>query len=214
MNRSCAVTITAQAIVAFPSATQPNSSRKSRQVSDGGPPDRRSGFLTCLRCRPRRRWSRAPLPGFWPVPTWRGRLALEAVARSLELANLHHDRRGAIPAAVEARVTRVVRLIERDPGDESFTLQRLAREAGLSPYHFLRTFHRVTGTTPHQYLTRNRLRHAATRLVEDAEPVIDVALDSGYADVSNQPRLPSRIRHEPAAVSPPVLMTPRSPAGA
>ena len=112
-------------------------------------------------------------------------LALVAVARALELASLHHGRRGAIPPAVEARVTRVVRLIERGPGDEPFTLQRLAREAGLSPYHFLRTFHRVTGATPHQYLTRTRLRRAAARLVEDAEPVIGVALDSGYADVSN-----------------------------
>jgi AraC family transcriptional regulator len=112
-------------------------------------------------------------------------LALEAVTRALELANLRHDRRAAIPPAVEARVTRVARLIERGPGDEPFTLHRLAREAGLSPYHFLRTFHRVTGATPHQYLTRTRLRRAATRLVEDGESVIDVAFDSGYADVSN-----------------------------
>ena len=112
-------------------------------------------------------------------------LALETLTRALELANLREDRPGAIPPGVEARVTRVARLIERGPGDEPFTLQRLAREAGLSPYHFLRTFHRVTGVTPHQYLTRSRLRRAAARLIEDGEPVIDVALDSGYADVSN-----------------------------
>jgi len=112
-------------------------------------------------------------------------LALEAAARGLELANLGHDRPGAIPPGVEARVTRVARLIERDSGDEPFTLQRLAREAGSSPYHFLRTFHRVTGVTPHQYLTRSRLRRAATRLVQGAAPVIDVAFDSGYTDVSN-----------------------------
>ena len=65
------------------------------------------------------------------------------------------------------------------------SLERLAREAGLSPYHFLRTFERVTGITPYQYVLRSRLRDAAARLLAESGKVVDVAFDCGFSDVSN-----------------------------
>jgi AraC family transcriptional regulator len=61
----------------------------------------------------------------------------------------------------------------------------LAREARLGAYHFLRTFQRLTGVTPHQYVMRARLRDAAARLARGRAKVLDVALDSGFGDVSN-----------------------------
>jgi len=48
-------------------------------------------------------------------------------------------------------------MIDRNPSSR-LTLGSLAREAGLSPYHFLRTFERLAGLTPHQYVLRARLR--------------------------------------------------------
>jgi AraC-like DNA-binding protein len=92
---------------------------------------------------------------------------------------------GAPPSA-EAGVTRVVRSIERHP-DASLTLASLAREARLSPFHFLRIFERMTGLTPHQYILRARLREAAIRLAdkERTMKVIDIALDCGFGDVWN-----------------------------
>ncbi len=94
------------------------------------------------------------------------------------------DANSAPPSAV-ARVTRAVRAIERSP-DAELSLGRLAREAGLSPYHFLRTFERLTGLTPHQYVLRARLREAAIRLAaEHRAKILDIALDSGFGDVSN-----------------------------
>lgn len=64
-------------------------------------------------------------------------------------------------------------------------LVRLAREAGLSPDHFLRIFESLTGATPHRYLLRTRLRAAAARLAMDSAKILDVALDAGFGDVSN-----------------------------
>jgi AraC-like DNA-binding protein len=64
-------------------------------------------------------------------------------------------------------------------------LADLARRAGQSPYHFLRTFKAVTGVTPHQWLLRARLREAARRLATSHAPVTEIALDVGFEDLSN-----------------------------
>jgi AraC-like DNA-binding protein len=68
---------------------------------------------------------------------------------------------------------------------DDIDLERVAGEVALSPFHFLRVFARVLGVTPHQYLVRSRLRHAARLLAENEEPVTAVALEVGYADLSN-----------------------------
>lgn len=87
-----------------------------------------------------------------------------------------------------ARITEIVRAIERQPS-RPLTLDDLARDARLNPYHFLRTFTRVTGLTPHQYILRARLREAALRLADHdrmpPEKILDVAFECGFEDVSN-----------------------------
>jgi AraC family transcriptional regulator len=81
---------------------------------------------------------------------------------------------------------------------EPIGLDSIARETGLSVFHFLRTFGRVFGVTPHQYLVRSRLRHAARLLAEDARAVTGVAFDVGFNDLSNF----IRTFHSAAGVSP------------
>jgi AraC-like DNA-binding protein len=68
---------------------------------------------------------------------------------------------------------------------EPLTLPDLADAAGFSPYHFLRVFRRVTGTTPHQYLVGARLRLAARLLLDTDQRVTDIAYDVGFQDLSN-----------------------------
>lgn len=68
---------------------------------------------------------------------------------------------------------------------EAVDLDAAAAQVGSSRYHFLRLFARVVGVTPHQYLIRCRLRRAARLLAEDPRPVTQVALDCGFADLSN-----------------------------
>ncbi|MEM5385501.1 AraC family transcriptional regulator [Paraburkholderia phymatum] len=87
-------------------------------------------------------------------------------------------------ASAWARVTQIVRVIDEAP-DAPHTLASLARMCGLSDFYFLRTFERVTGVTPHQYVLRARLRHAALRLAGEDAKIVDIALDSGFNDVSN-----------------------------
>jgi AraC family transcriptional regulator len=85
------------------------------------------------------------------------------------------DRRRAVDAAL--------RIDERFA--DSIDLHGMAADSGLSPFHFLRSFASVLGVTPHQYLVRSRLRHAARLLADEARPITDVAFDVGFGDLSN-----------------------------
>jgi len=82
--------------------------------------------------------------------------------------------------------------------EEAIDLDSAASEVGLSPFHFLRLFSKVVGVTPHQYLVRSRVRRAARLLADDRRSITDVALDVGFADLSNF----VRTFHRAAGVSP------------
>lgn len=98
------------------------------------------------------------------------------------------DRRRAVEAAlwIDAHSHRPIEL------DDA------AGEAGLSPFHFLRLFSNVLGVTPHQYLVRSRLRHAARLLPDRDRAITDIAYDVGFGDLSNF----VRTFHRAAGVSP------------
>jgi AraC-like DNA-binding protein len=98
------------------------------------------------------------------------------------------DRRRAVEAA----------LWLDEHSHEAVDLDGAAAQAGLSPFHFLRMFAKVIGATPHQYLVRLRLRHAARLLADDSRSITDIALDVGFADLSNF----VRTFHRAAGVSP------------
>lgn len=83
----------------------------------------------------------------------------------------------------QQRITRALRHIEARTSTP-ITVGRLASEAAMSPYHFLRTFRHVVGMTPHQFLLRLRLQDAAVQLRHSAQPVLDIALNAGFADLS------------------------------
>lgn len=69
--------------------------------------------------------------------------------------------------------------------EQPLSLADVAREAGLSSFHFLRLFAGVLGVTPHQYIVRSRLRRAARLLTQTDRPITEVAFDAGFADLSN-----------------------------
>jgi AraC family transcriptional regulator len=166
-----------------------------RVATDAGVPGARPDFRM-LRLPPLRAFSTlvaralAGLAGSADV-AWE-ELSLQLAAQAVQLGGGSlRDPKGPTASAV-ARVTRAVRFIERNiernidrNPEAALTLGSLAREAGLSPYHFLRTFECLTGVTPHKYVLRARLREAAMRLAAEPARVLDIALDCGFGDVSN-----------------------------
>lgn len=62
-------------------------------------------------------------------------------------------------------------------------LDRAAREACLSPFHFQRLFTRTFGETPHSFLTRLRMDHARQLLAAGELPVTEICLEVGYSSL-------------------------------
>lgn len=69
----------------------------------------------------------------------------------------------------------------RDP----LTLAEIAREAAMTPAGFSRHFKRVTGRNVSTFLNELRIGHAARLLGETTRTVGDIAVDSGFATLSN-----------------------------
>lgn len=68
------------------------------------------------------------------------------------------------------------------------TVNDLSREVGLSAYHFIRTFKRTTGESPHQYLLRCRLERAHELLKTGNFRVSEVSNSVGFYDQSHLDR--------------------------
>lgn len=67
---------------------------------------------------------------------------------------------------------------------EDITLDELAAEAQLSPFHFARMFKQSVGVPPRVYLTQLRMERACELLEQTDLPITEIALEVGYS--SNQ----------------------------
>ncbi|HZZ23721.1 MAG TPA: AraC family transcriptional regulator [Roseiarcus sp.] len=110
-------------------------------------------------------------------------LALRLIERVIGAMTGHRHTQAAPTGREARRVVEAIRLVESDAA-RPMELKEMAAVAGMSKYHFLRVFRRLTGVTPHQYLISARLRRAALALASSRRPVIAIALDSGFGDLS------------------------------
>ncbi|GEP00688.1 bifunctional transcriptional activator/DNA repair enzyme protein Ada [Methylobacterium haplocladii] len=82
--------------------------------------------------------------------------------------------RDEVQAEAVARACRLIEEAETPPA-----LDALAQAAGMSPYHFHRTFRRITGVTPKAYAGAHRAGRVATGL-RAARTVTEAVYDAGY----------------------------------
>jgi AraC family transcriptional regulator len=122
---------------------------------------------------------------------------LAFAARFVELASARARAAPAASPADRGRAVEAALWIDAH-AHEPLALEDTARRAGLSPFHFLRVFSRVLGLSPHQYLVRARLRHAARFLADPGRSITDIAYAVGFGDLSNF----VRTFHRAAGVSP------------
>jgi AraC family transcriptional regulator len=82
--------------------------------------------------------------------------------------------------------------------EDEFSLTRLAREAGVSEFHFSRAFKRTTGFKPSQYFINLRMERARRLLRETNRSIIEIGLNVGYTSPSHF----ARIFHREVGISP------------
>ncbi|MEI9950317.1 MAG: AraC family transcriptional regulator [Pseudomonadota bacterium] len=80
-----------------------------------------------------------------------------------------------------------VRARLHDEFTETLSLERLAKEVGLSKFHVARCFKEATGVAPHQYQKLLRLQ-SARRQIERGVCVREAAAASGFADEAHLSR--------------------------
>jgi transcriptional regulator GlxA family with amidase domain len=68
---------------------------------------------------------------------------------------------------------------------EPLDLEALARAAHVSPRHFSRSFRRIFGETPHQYLLTRRIERARHLLRTTELQVVEVCLAVGFTSVGS-----------------------------
>lgn len=78
----------------------------------------------------------------------------------------------------EAILSTLIHIQTHLEGD--LNLNMLAERVGFSAYHYHRIFREVIGEPVKQYLRRLRIERAAYRLKVSEEPILQIALDSGF----------------------------------
>ncbi|MEG6523031.1 AraC family transcriptional regulator [Desulfotomaculum sp. 1211_IL3151] len=107
------------------------------------------------------------------------------------LVKLIRHFKGMLPAKIEKKQTiltsnhinKVIEMI-REYYNRNFSLGDLAREANLSPYHFIRAFKNQTGKTPYDYLINIRIEKAK-ELMHLNLNITDICLLCGFNNHSH-----------------------------
>jgi AraC-like DNA-binding protein len=69
--------------------------------------------------------------------------------------------------------------------DQPLTLEAIAKEAALSPYHLHRSFRRLFRESPHEYWTRRRVERAAALLRSSDMPVTEICFACGFQSLGS-----------------------------
>lgn len=105
---------------------------------------------------------------------------LKAAARDVRQRNEPSDPR--IDRAIDYIRTHVTK---------SIALEDVAREVGMSRFHFCRVFRQTTGKSPYQFVLDERLSRARAELLA-GRSVTEAAIDSGFSDLSRFAKLYAR----------------------
>lgn len=129
----------------------------------------------------------AMLPQNWSDAA--DRMVLSSAANLLIVNLLKNHTRKASALAVRGGLApkmraRLAEFIEANL-DQPLTLDDLAGEAGLSPYHLAKMFKISFGLPPHRYVTDRRVEHARYLLRNSDDGLVAIALACGFSSQSH-----------------------------
>lgn len=71
--------------------------------------------------------------------------------------------------------------------DIQLTVEEISDYLGISQYHFIRTFKKTTGLSPHSYLVHQRIKKAKNAMEKGAS-IVEAAVLAGFSDQSHLTR--------------------------
>ena len=114
------------------------------------------------------------------VETLSAALGVHLLQRHSNLASASLSLPVARGALDPGRLHRVRDFIETNLG-KNLTIDALANEACLSPFHFARAFKAATGMAPHRYLTNRRIEKARFWISEGQLSLAEIAFRCGFS---------------------------------
>lgn len=85
---------------------------------------------------------------------------------------------------IDRRIRRSVELMHAQL-EQDLSLREIAAASYLSPFHFVRVFKKLTGTTPHAYLANIRTSRAQLLLSDPNLSITEISLRVGYSSPSH-----------------------------
>lgn len=117
----------------------------------------------------------------------RGGVSMIAIANALVRCEVDVDAAAArLPALKAATRTELVARLQRGAAfihaslDRALTVEDVAKEACLSPFHFHRLFTAFFGETPHRHIDRLRLERAQSLLRGSRRSITEIAAECGF----------------------------------
>ena len=111
-------------------------------------------------------------------------LAMQIVRHYSSLKDAHIGRGGMAPH----KLRKALEFIDNHLAEEEegrVALRVVAREVGMSYYHFSRAFKQSMGVNPTNYITVRRIEHAKKLLEETDLPIAEIALRAGFSSQSH-----------------------------
>jgi AraC family transcriptional regulator len=126
-----------------------------------------------------------------------GALYTDSVGTAFASHLLHHysvrpSRQGSVGGMAPSVLRRCKDLMEANI-ESDIRLGDLAKVAGMSGSHFIRSFRESTGQTPYQFLLHQRVKRAQTLMRDSRASLTEVALASGFADQHHLARVFRRV---------------------
>ncbi len=111
-------------------------------------------------------------------------IAMQVARHYSHVKDLHTGHGGMAPR----RLRKAMGLIDEHLANEyegRVGLRSVAREVGMSYFHFSRAFKQSTGVTPTNYIAERRIERAKKLMRETDSPISEIALRSGFSSQSH-----------------------------
>jgi AraC family transcriptional regulator len=89
------------------------------------------------------------------------------------------------PVRISSHKLRLARAFIEDRISEDLNVETIAREVGMSPFHFAHAFKAATGMPPHRFVMLRRLEAARALLRNTRLPLAEIAERVGYSSASH-----------------------------